>query len=87
MTTAELKTLKISGQTVFAKMQAWGWCDASGREIPWTNWISRKGPSQIGHENSKTVPAQITKTPEERGASTRGEWRILRTSSPVWRDR
>ena len=83
MTIEDLKRLKISGWTVFSRMQAWGWVDSNAREIPWTQWINRKGPSQIGHENSRSLATPVTKSIEDRGLSTEGEWRILRTSNPA----
>jgi hypothetical protein len=55
MTTEDLKRLKISGWTVFSRMQKYGWVDDSGKEIPWTRWVNRKGREEIGQTSFRII--------------------------------
>jgi hypothetical protein len=55
MTIEDLKRLKISDWTVFSRMQKYGWVDDSGKEIPWTRWVNRKGREEIGQTSFRTV--------------------------------
>jgi hypothetical protein len=89
MTIEDLKRLKISGWTVFSRMQKYGWIDDAGREIPWTRWVNRKGREELGYGLSfVTIPLPATKTAEERAearmlsASNRGFKRTLRHNFP-----
>lgn len=90
MTTAELKALKISGQTVFAKMQKWGWVDAVGKPLSWERFVNRKGREDLGRVGTSFISVSLpaAKTSAEHAenqqlASAGKEWRILRTNTPA----
>ena len=94
MDTGTLKRMRIGSDKTFNRLVRLGWFSQSGAELSWRDWANRKGREDLGRVGSSfiSIPLPAAKTDEEKAearqlAVSGKEWRVLRTNSPVRRDR